>query len=306
MGETFEPHPALGAEHLEAETGAGRGHGAEVARHAFLHAHQDRGGVVGLDRRGAAEALGEGVIDRPAQIDHAVDGVDAHRHQAAERRFGFVGAPMARIDEQHVGKRHGRFDVQNGAEFAAADHVAELDHLRMETAVVADCERDAGLAHGGNGVFGLALGQRERLFAIDVLAGGGRGHHLRRMHGVRRRQHHGVDARMMQHAVVLGGEVQALLLGERLDLGRDRARRCRREADHVAVLRRLDQRLAPPPQSDDARFDHLLLPQLSTRSILVSCSYRGHVSMASTTQLSIQNTQYSTPPITQIHFLVTL
>ena len=32
----------------------------------------------------------------------------------------------------------------------------------------------------------------------------------------------------------------------------------------------------------------------------------GHVSMASTTQQSIQNTQYSMPPITQIHFLVTL
>ena len=34
--------------------------------------------------------------------------------------------------------------------------------------------------------------------------------------------------------------------------------------------------------------------------------YFGHVNIASTTQASIQNTQYSMPPITQIHFLVTL
>ena len=34
--------------------------------------------------------------------------------------------------------------------------------------------------------------------------------------------------------------------------------------------------------------------------------YFGQVSSASATQASIQNTQYSMPPITQIHFLVTL
>ena len=34
--------------------------------------------------------------------------------------------------------------------------------------------------------------------------------------------------------------------------------------------------------------------------------YLGQVSTASAMHVSIQNTQYSTPPITQIHFLVTL
>ena len=152
---------------------------------------------IGAARR---KRLREGVVDRAAQIDHAVDGMHAHRHQAAERRLALVGAPMRRIDEQHVGKRHGRFDVQNGAELAGADHVAQLGHFRMEAAVIADRERHAGLAHGGDGVLRLAFGQRERLLAIDVLVGGGRGHHLRRVHGMRRRQHHRVDAGVMQHA----------------------------------------------------------------------------------------------------------
>ena len=35
-----------------------------------------------------------------------------------------------RIDEQRIGKRHGRFDMQNGAELAVADHVAQLDRFR--------------------------------------------------------------------------------------------------------------------------------------------------------------------------------
>ena len=35
-------------------------------------------------------------------------------------------------------------------------------------------------------------------------------------------------------------------------------------------------------------------------------TYFDHVNMASATKHSIQNTQYSMPPITHIHFLVTL
>jgi hypothetical protein len=44
---------------------------------------------------------------------------------------------MARIDEQHVGKRHGRFDMQDDAELAAADHLPQLDDFRMEPPVIA-------------------------------------------------------------------------------------------------------------------------------------------------------------------------
>ncbi len=53
------------------------------------------------------------------------------------------------------------------------------------------------------------------------------------------------------------------------------------------------------------RVDHSLVPRLF-RLCYLGQFYLGQVSMASTTQASIQNTQYSMPPITQIHFLVTL
>ena len=66
-----------------------------------------------------------------------------------------------------------------------------------------------------------------------------------------------------------------------------------------------------PPASDST----IVLPQVPspTTAALIMLTpdrsrgfYLGHVSMASAMQASIQNTQYSMPPITQIHFLVTL
>ena len=140
-----------------------------------------------------------------------------------------------------------------------------------------------------------------------MLPGGRRGRHLRGMHGMRRCQHHGIDAGMMEHPVILGREMQALLLGERLDFRRHGAGGAGHEADDVAVLGRLDQRLAPPTESDDARFDHSL--SLFGQVVWAKSfgpSHLGHVSMASATQHNAQNRQYSKPPITQIHFRVTL
>ena len=163
---------------------------------------------------------------------------------------------MGGIDEQHIGKRHRRFDVQNGAELAGADHVAQLGHFRMETAIVTECERDAGLAHRGDGILRFALGERERLLAVHVLPGRRRGDHLRGMHGMRRGQNHRIDPRVREQLIVTRREPQTLLLGERLDLRCHRASGAGHEADGVAVLGRLNKRLAPPAKSDDAGFDH--------------------------------------------------
>ena len=92
--------------------------------------------------------------------------------EAAERRFRLLRAPRRRRQEQRVGIGHGGFDVQDGAELAGPDAVAQLDHLRMEAAVVADADHALGLAHRRDRVLRLPLGERERLLAIDVLAGG--------------------------------------------------------------------------------------------------------------------------------------
>ena len=118
MRHAFEPHPALRAEHLEAEARAGRGHRAEIAGHAVLHAEQHRRRVVGVDRHDAPEALAEDGVDRAAEIDHAVDRVHAHRRQPAARRLLALRAPRVRLQHQRVRKRHRRFDVQDGAEVA--------------------------------------------------------------------------------------------------------------------------------------------------------------------------------------------
>src|SRR5208283_4883525 len=104
------------------------------------------------------------------------------------------------------------------------------------------------------------------------------------------------DPGMMEHAVILGREVQALLLGESLDFRRHSAGGAGHEADDVAVLGRFDQRRAPPAESDDARFDHSLLLQPSRARIcfalLLRPSHLGQVIWAT----SAWRAQRSTMP----------
>src|SRR5271169_6332869 len=64
---------------------------------------------------------------------------------------------------------------------------------------------------------------------------------------------------MAEQPVVALGEAEPLLLGEGLDLRRHRAGGAGNETNDVAIFGRLDKRLAPPPKSDNSRFDHLLL-----------------------------------------------
>ena len=136
--------PALGAEHLDAEARAGRGDGAEIARHAGLHAEQHRGGVVGA--RSAPRARSSGNRrGRSRRTDRSW-----RRSRARPSAQGRRPAPpyfMARhavgLQEQRVGKGHVAFDVLDDAELAGADPLAQLDHLRMEAPVVADADRRA-------------------------------------------------------------------------------------------------------------------------------------------------------------------
>ena len=115
------------------EPGPGRGHGAEITRHA---APSSGTGSRWCRRRRSWHAR--------RKLCAKTWSIGPHRSimpSTACTPIGIspphgvsclVGAPMARIDEQHVGKRHGRFDMQDGAELAAADHLAQLDHLGME------------------------------------------------------------------------------------------------------------------------------------------------------------------------------
>ncbi len=71
----------------------------------------------------------------------------------------------------------------------------------MEAPVEADRQHGAGAPGGGDRGFGARPVERQRLLDMDVLAGGGGGHHLLGMPAVRRRQHDGIDIRIGQRVL---------------------------------------------------------------------------------------------------------
>ena len=163
--EPFEPNT------WKLKPGPGRRHRAQIARHPVLHPEQHRRRVVAVDRHDAAEALTEDLIDRrrtrsiipsmactPIGVSppHGVSSLSArHASGFSTSAFGnVIVASTCRI-------------VPSSPD---ADLLAQLGHLRMEAAVVAEAERDAGRLRRGDGRFGVGLRQRERLLAEHVLA----------------------------------------------------------------------------------------------------------------------------------------
>ena len=181
------------------------------------------------------------------------------------------------------------------------DAVAQLDHFGMELSVVADANHASGFAHRLDRGFCLFLGEGERLLAIDVFAGRGGRLDLLQVAGRRRGQHDGVDLRIGQHHLVTVDHAQRMLFGERLDVGLDGAGLQRDETHGVAAGQRLHHGLAPGAEPDHRGVDHIDHSLTSARS-----SMRARSSSRPRRRDRIQNTQYSKPPKTQIHFLVTL
>ena len=117
----FEPHPALRAEHLEAEARAGRRHRAEIARHAVLHPEQHRRRVVARRPPRRAGSSGSrpgrsGRRDRSCRRWRERPSASARR--TASRRG--VARHASGFSTSAFGKRHRRFDVQDRAELAAS------------------------------------------------------------------------------------------------------------------------------------------------------------------------------------------
>ena len=167
----------------------------------------------------------------------------------------------------------------------------------MKAPVVADADDALGLAYGVDRRLGLLLGEGEWLLAIDVLTGGGGGLDLFQMAGRRGRQRNRVDLGVGENLFVGLRDTERVLFGEGFDVRRHGAGLQHGEAHGVAAAgKRLHHRLAPGAKPDNRRVDH----------VTSTFAYLGHVSMARMTQDSIQNTQYSMPPMTQIHFRVTL
>ena len=176
MRHALDPSQPLRAEHLEAEARAGRRSwcrdsptcrpSCETASTWCRRCRSAPRGESSGSRRGRSRRR-----DRSSRRSHA-------RPSARGRR----AAPPILLERHAVGGRnsafgigHAGFDVLDGAELARLDAVVQLDHLRMEAAVVADADNALGLAHRVDRRLGLLLGEGEGLLAIDVLAGGGRG-----------------------------------------------------------------------------------------------------------------------------------
>ena len=186
-------------------------------------------------------------------------GVDAHRRQPAARRLVAARAPGVRLEEQRVGERHRRFDVQNRSQLARPDPLAQLRHLRVEAAVVAEPERDARSSRRRDRGLGVGLGQRERLLAEDVLAGSGGGDDLRRVQRVRRREHDRVDLRIVGRASNDSASRRPCSSANVRASGDDV--RVAPATKRIASLPdcRFDERLAPPAEPDDRGPDHQLV-----------------------------------------------
>src|SRR5262245_6747297 len=163
MGHSFEPDRSLGAEDLKAESSARSGDRSKIAGHPLFHPEEYGGGVIAIDFNNATEALAKDMIDRTAEIDHAVDGVDSHRSQPSAGSLLTVSAPLTGFQQQRVGERHRRLDVQNDPKASGPDSIAKLRHLRMETAVVPQTQRHAGTFCGLDGRFRVRFRQREGL-----------------------------------------------------------------------------------------------------------------------------------------------
>src|SRR5215475_10260880 len=77
VSHAFKTNGSFRAEHLKTESRTGGGYRAKISGHALFHPEQYRSRVVAIDFNDPSETLAIDVIDRTAQIDHAVYCVNA-------------------------------------------------------------------------------------------------------------------------------------------------------------------------------------------------------------------------------------
>jgi hypothetical protein len=117
--------------------------------------------------------------------------------------------------------------MQQHAELAARDDIAQRPHRGPESPVMSDGKDNAGLAAGVEHPRGMVAMEREGLFAEHLLLGGRRRDHLRQMQRVRGRQQNGIDGAIGEHGVEIGRQVETVFgakASRARHLGFDRAR----------------------------------------------------------------------------------
>ena len=146
------------------------------------------------------------------------------------------------------------FDLQDLAELADLEALAQFDHRRLEAALVAYAQRDAGFLNRGNGAPDIVTGQAKRLFAKHVFAGARSLLDLFGMEAVRRAQHHRVDIGRLQRGV-------KICCGAHAKGGRGLASGgfgvdAKQRADHVARGKVARNGAAPPAHADNGGAYH--------------------------------------------------
>src|SRR4029453_18942957 len=117
--------------------------------------------------------------------------------------------------------------------------------------MVPDSNHDIGSPAGLERSLGIGFAQRERLFAVEMLAGACNRFDLPPMHRVRGCKYNGFNRFIGQNLIERSPKRNLLLGGEiarRFGLERNAAHEAYRCAE---VARRLHKRLAPPSETDD-------------------------------------------------------
>src|SRR6266849_6544031 len=191
----------------------------------------------------------------PRQMDERVEDVQARSGHSAAR--GFLGRePPAAGNLVRVLVAEMAFEVQDLPELAALDRAPECLHRGPQAPVVPDAEHHAGARARAYHDLRVDFGQRERLFAEDVLARERARDDLLAMQRMRRdedkRLHCGIGERFCE----IGRGLEAVPRGKTArDVGH--GVHAAHEADSAApALYRFEKTFSPPAEAHDGGVDH--------------------------------------------------
>ena len=97
--------------------------------------------------------------------------MDAGSGERAVGRENWRQAPVVRRQGEEFVLAEIGLDLQDLAELAGLEALAQLDHGRLEAALVAYAQRDAGLFDGSDRAPDVLASQAQGFFAKHVLAG---------------------------------------------------------------------------------------------------------------------------------------
>src|SRR5262249_48529152 len=137
--------------------------------------------VTGVELERARLRHGTDALHRPDHVTKAIEHVDAHAGHAAGAAFFLAKAPaVGRIVRQPV-MAVVAFRMHDRAEGTLLLKFGEKAHRWHQPEMMADSDHDAGVPASIERGLRIGFGEREWLFAIDMLAGSRNGFDLRTM-----------------------------------------------------------------------------------------------------------------------------